>query len=403
MQTSSPRQARLWTRDFVMLLGSTLLMWSSFYFLLPVLPLYVVQRLNGTAAQVGLQMTAVGILSVVGRLFCGWACDRWGRRPVQLIFLALFCVAAFSYNLATTFGVLLLIRFLHGLPFGGSTTAGQVVASDLVPAARRGEGIGYYVSAGTVAMAIGPALALAILGPGDFNRLFVAAGLLAAAALVLAWLIRQPLVRNPQARFSLASLFERSVLGVSIVGLFIALGYSGIVTFVSLYAQELGVANAGVFFTLYAVGMLLIRPLAGRLYDRRGPGLVMAGGLALLALSYLALALWRAAPGYLAAGLLFGLGYGAVIPTVQAMAVSVVPPERRGAANATLFAIFDVGMSIGPYVNGLLAEAGGYPMVYLVAAALLVVPAVLFFGRVMGEYSGRLSTDYTPAQSSGTQ
>jgi MFS family permease len=109
--------------------------------------------------------------------------------------------------------------------------------------------------------------------------------------------------------------------------------------------------------------------------------------LALLGLCYVTLALWRTEVGYLAGGLLFGLGYGASIPTVQAMAISVVPPARRGAANATLFAIYDVGMSIGPYVNGLLAETGGgYRTMYLVGASLLVVPAVLFYGRVLPGY-----------------
>jgi MFS family permease len=384
MQAQPP--PRLWTRDLLLLLGSTLLIWGSFYFLLPVLPLYLTQRLNGTTAQVGLLMAVVNVLSVVGRLFCGWACDRWGRRPVQLVFLALFCAAVLSYNLATTFAVLLLVRFLHGWPFGGSTTAGQVVASDLIPAERRGEGIGYYNTAGTLAMGLGPALALAVVSGGNFDRLFLVTALLAVGALLLAWPIRHPLVRNRGARFSLAALFERRVLWMSTVGLFIALGYSAVTSFISLYSGELGVANAGVFFTLYAAGMLLVRPVAGRIFDRRGPGLVMAGGLPLLALSYLALALWRTGSGYLSAGLLFGLGYGAIMPALQAMAVSVVPAVRRGAANATLYAIFDVGMSVGPYVNGLLAESGGYPMMYLVAAVFLVVPAVVFFGRVLPRY-----------------
>jgi MFS family permease len=383
----SQAQRRLWTRDLVLLLGSTLLMWSSFYFLLPVLPLYVVQRLGGTPAKVGLLMAAVGVLSIVGRLVSGWAADRWGRRPVQLLFLALLCAIVFGYNVAATFGLLLLVRFLHGFPFGGSGTAGQVVASDLVPAERRGEGIGYYTLAQTLAMAVGPVLAFAILGRGDFGGLFVSAGLLGLGALVLAWCIRQPLVRDPTVKFSLAALFERRVLWMSIVGLFIALGYSGVTSFISLYAVELGVANPGVFYSLYAAGVLLIRWLMGRVFDRRGPGLVMGAGLVLLGLCYVTLALWRTEVGYLAGGLLFGLGYGASVPTVQAMAVSVVPPARRGAANATLFAIYEIGMSIGPYMNGLLAETGGgYHTMYLVGAALLVVPAVLFYGKVGREY-----------------
>lgn len=359
---------KLWSRDFLLLLGSTLLLWGSFYFILPTLPLYVVQRLHGNLAQVGLLSGALGITAVLARPLTGWAADRWGRRPVQLLFLLLFALVMLSYNLATSVPLLVLIRLLHGIPFGAATTAGMTVAADLVPAPRRGEGIGYYTLSQTLSMAIGPVLAFSILSGRQFPRLFLTAAFVASAALVLAWAIRHPIVRNPRASFSLQSIIERRVSWLSLTALFIALGYSGIVSFVTLYAEELHVANAGLFFTLYAVGMVLVRPVAGQVFDRHGPATVVASGLALLFLAYLMLALWRTTLGFLGAGLWYGLGYGAVVPSLQAMAVNVVPAVRRGAANATVFSVFDIGMTAGPYLLGLLAQAiGGYATVYGVA------------------------------------
>lgn len=385
METSS--RDELWSRDFILLLGSTLLLWGSFYFILPTLPLYVVQQLHGNPAQVGLLSGVLGITAVIARPLSGWAADRWGRRPVQLLFLLLFAVVVLTYNFAASVALLVLIRLLHGIPFGAATTAGMTVAADLVPRSRRGEGIGYYTLAQTLSMALGPVLAFAILGGGQFPRLFLTASLIAFAALLLAWAIRHPLVRDAQASFTWQSMIEKRVGWLSLTALFIALGYSGIVSFVTLYGEELHVGNAGLFFTLYALGMMLVRPGAGQAFDRQGPSAVVAGGLALLFLAYLMLALWRTAAGFLCAGLLYGLGYGAVVPSIQAMAVNMVPAVRRGAANATVFSIFDIGMTVGPYVLGLLAQAmGGYAAVYLVAAILLAVPTLLFFWRVMPEY-----------------
>jgi predicted MFS family arabinose efflux permease len=263
----------------------------------------------------------------------------------------------------------------------------MTVAADVVPPARRGEGIGYYSLAQTVSMAVGPALAFTVLGDGEFSRVFVVAGLTGLTALLLAWWIRHPHIRSPAVSLSVGAMWEGRVAWMALAALFIALGYSGIVGFVSLYGQQLQVGNPGVFFTLYAVGMIVGRLVAGRVQDRQGPGLVVGVGLLLLFLAYLCLALWRTAAGFMVAGLVFGLGYGATIPSLQAMALDVVPPARRGAANGTLFGVFDVGMAVGGYLLGLVAEAaGGYPAVFLVAAVLLGVSAVLFFGRVMPEY-----------------
>ncbi|MGQ9494589.1 MAG: MFS transporter [Anaerolineae bacterium] len=385
MQPTS--QDKLWTRNFILLLGSTLLLWSSFYFILPTLPLYVVERLRGSPAQVGLLSGVLGVTAVLARPFAGWAADRWGRRSVQIVFLLLFALVILSYNWATSVPLLVLIRLLHGIPFGAATTATMTVAADLVPVSRRGEGIGYYALAQTLSMAIGPVLAFSLLRGGQFARLFLVASIIAFAALALAWAIRHPLVRNPTASFSLESILERQVGWLALTALLIALGYSGIVSFVTLYAEELHVANAGWFFTLFALGMMLVRPGAGRIFDQRGPATVIGGGLLLLFLAYLCLALWRSATGFLCAGLVYGLGYGAVVPSIQAMAVNMVPAVRRGTAGATVFSVFDLGMTVGPYLLGLLAQAmGGYAAVYGLAAVLLLLPTLLFFWRVMPGY-----------------
>ncbi|MBM4432081.1 MAG: MFS transporter, partial [Chloroflexi bacterium] len=80
METILPR--KLWTWDLVFLLGSTLLLWTSFYFVLAVLPLYVVQRLHGSPALLGLLSGILAVTAIVTRLVCGWALDRWGRRYI---------------------------------------------------------------------------------------------------------------------------------------------------------------------------------------------------------------------------------------------------------------------------------------------------------------------------------
>ena len=127
MPTTS--QEKLWSRDYVLFLGSTVLLWISFYFLLLTLPVYVVQHLHGSQTQVGLLSGLLTISAVVSRPLAGYAVDRWGRRVVHLPSILLFCGVVFSYNWTRTLFALLVVRLLHGIPFGAATTANSTLAA----------------------------------------------------------------------------------------------------------------------------------------------------------------------------------------------------------------------------------------------------------------------------------
>ncbi len=389
METSSPHR-ELWSRDFILLFGSALLTWISFYFLLPTLPIYITRHLGGSPAQVGLIGSLLTVTAIVARPLAGYALDRWGRRWILLAFLVMFSLASFSYNLAQSLLALAAIRVLHGIPFGAVTPAASTVASDLVPAARRGEGMGLFGLAGTLAMAVGPALALSVMGGGQFTRLFLVAGLISLCALVIAWWVRYPDVHNPNASFSLSSLVERRVGWLALATLFTYVGYGGILTFITLYAAQLGITSAGLFFTVYALGLVLSRAVSGRIFDQQGPRLVVGAGMGFLFLSYVILGLWQAEPGYLLAALALGLGFGAVTPSLFAMTINMVTPERRGAANATVFSGIDVGIGMGSNLWGVVAQAtGSYATMYLAAGLSVAIPALLFFLKAYPRYVKR--------------
>jgi predicted MFS family arabinose efflux permease len=110
----------------------------------------------------------------------------------------------------------------------------------------------------------------------------------------------------------------------------------------------------------------------------------------LLAVGYVILALVRTEMGDLGAAFVLGLAFGAIVPCLQAMAVNLVPPQRRGAANGTLFSAFDIGIGVGSYALGAVAQAAGsHATMYLVAGAVLVIPALLFLLAVMPRYAKR--------------
>ena len=103
----------------------------------------------------------------------------------NLIFTLLFTLTFFGYPLATSILFVLILRFVHGLTWGSMSSAGSTIAVDLVPQKRRGEGIGIFGLSMTIAMAIGPLIAILITGDGGYNRLFFSAAAFSFFGLML--------------------------------------------------------------------------------------------------------------------------------------------------------------------------------------------------------------------------
>lgn len=381
---------RLWTRDFNLLTLANLLMAISFYFLLPTLPVYVVKSLGADKSQIGYIIGVYTLAAVSIRPLAGYALDSLGRRPVYLYALGLFALIMPVYKLATGLALLLLIRLLHGFSWGFVTTSGGTIVADVIPPKRRGEGIGYYGLSMTIAMAIGPTIGLWLTGESNFGRLFTSAGILAAAALLLASFVKYPEVPTMKRSLSWQAFFEVKVLPLSAVMFFVTVVYGGVVSFITIYGPEVGIKNAGLFFLVYAVLMGLTRPIAGRLFDKKGPTPVMAIGFVSLIAGYVLLAVWRNPVGFLTSAAVMGIGFGMVWPCLMAMTVNMVPPQRRGVANSTVFSALDLGIGSGSVVLGLLANYTSISTMYLTSAFILIIPVILYFGYASKGYLSAL-------------
>src|SRR5690606_31430447 len=89
---------RLWTSSFVLLSLGSLFLFTSFYLLLPTMPLFI-RGLGGLDAEVGLAAGVFTFAAVVVRPFAGGLLDQYGRRPFLLAGLGLFTVSMYLYGL----------------------------------------------------------------------------------------------------------------------------------------------------------------------------------------------------------------------------------------------------------------------------------------------------------------
>src|SRR5690625_870978 len=165
---------RLWTRSFVLMSLGSLFLFTGFYLLLPTMPLFV-KELGGLDAQVGLAAGVFTFAAVIIRPFAGGLLDQYGRRPFLLAGLVLFTVSMYLYGWVGGVGALLIVRLVHGVGWGFATTAAAAAIADIVPASRRGEGMGWYGLAMTLATAVGPILGVWTLEGYTFQGVFLLA------------------------------------------------------------------------------------------------------------------------------------------------------------------------------------------------------------------------------------
>lgn len=133
----------------------------------------------------------------------------------------------------------------------------------------------------------------------------------------------------------------------------------------------------GIVIGSYALTGLLLRPIAGRLADTRGRKPTVLIGALLVSLSGLLYLPHLGIPGLLAGRLVLGAGEGALYTAGSAWIVDMAPPERRGRILGLYGLAVWGGLSVGPLVGELLLNASGYAAVWIAAATLPLVGALV--------------------------
>lgn len=350
------------------------------FLLFAVLPLFVVQELNGAQSQVGMIMGAFAVSAVLSRPGSGRIVDVWSRKTGLSLGALIYCLAPALYTQAGSVPVMLGLRFFHGIGIAVYTTAGSVMAADLCPPARRGEGMGYYGMAMNLAMTIGPALGAALVGSIGFNGLFWLSSSLALVSLLLTQALREkphPHTHS-QAGAERPPLFSRAALFPGFIAMCMTMTFGAVVSFLPLFVQAHQLGNPGLFFTVYSIVVVASRPVAGRSADRFGRAAVIIPGMLLLAVAMIILAYATSLWGLLWSAVLQGLGFGCVHPAIMALVVDRSSVRDRGPALATLMGAFDVGVGLSAIGLGQVLEQTNFTVMYLCTAGIALVGAGTF-------------------------
>ena len=361
------------SRPVACVLGATFCHFTSLYYLLPTLPVYV-QALGGSTYEVGLIVGAFALTSLLTRPFAGVWMDRHGRRAFLVAGAAIYVVASLGYLVIHSVPGLLLWRVVHALGLATFSTAAASLAGDYAPLRRRGTVMGAFGLSQAAALTVGPLVGHALLTSLGHVALFVSAS--ATALVAVAFALALPRDASPT-RQPAVDHFARSGRALLDIDAFPAavqfaasVAYGTIVSFIALAAMERGFDVVGSFFALLAVSSLSVRLIAGRAYDVWGaapilaPALAaLAGGMALLAMS------WNSGL-FLLAAVLAGLGIGGTQTTLLTYVVDGSRSGDRSRNVATFLACWELGVASGAIFMGRVAEAFGFSVMFMSVTSL---------------------------------
>lgn len=386
----------LWNRNYVNTLIVNMLINIASIILITVLPLYTM-TIGGNNFVAGLLTTLLTISAFLCRPIFGKMLDRVSRRRVLILGLGMFAISTLMLLASNHLYILLFLRLVQGIGLSAYSTALGTILSDVVPLERLSEGVGYFGIASTIAMAIGPSIGLYTIEKFSYQATYVVSCLIALSGIIFAYFIQYEKVRvsnryereeaavistasvDTLGQLKKSSFIEQTALRPCFVMFLTVFAISAVFSFMPLFSLERNIDHIGLFFTFYAIAMILSRLVTGKIADRYGFTSAYIPGMIITFLLFLTLSFATSLPWVLLAAIFYGVGYGTVQPIVNAVVIRLCPPERRGAANATYYATLDIGFGLGSFVWGYVSQMYGFTAVFLICASCIALSVVIYY------------------------
>ncbi len=404
-QGSAQRKEKLWTPSFIVLTCVNFLTALVYYLVAVKIVEYTMATYGVSHSVAGSMVTSYVIAAIFARLAFGGKIDQWGLKKAIILGAALTALASGLYLVDLGMGFLYAVRIIHGIGFGIGTGAMAAAAALMVPVSRRGEGIGYFSMSQALATGIGPMVGMLLMDAGaSFFVVFLVTFVMSLVALggCVAAKVPSPkrarvsrgdepgvVAQQPKRAFSVRKFISLETLPVCSVMFLVMMGYSVVVSYMTLVAEERDlVAAASLYFVVYSVAVLVTRPPMGRRLDRRGENSIMYITLSSLALGMAVLAFAYSGPVLLVSAALLGFGVGVSQSTVQATVPKLAGEGELGKANSTFFICMDAGYGAGPVLLGFVIPLAGYEVSFLILAALALA-TVGYYHLVHGRKQAR--------------
>lgn len=385
MQMTSRDDDRLVTGAFLRLWSFGFITFLAAFQLLPTIPLRIIE-LGGTKSEAGWFLAIYTYASAVSAPITGALADHLGRRRLLLAASASFIVFSLLYAIVIPLPLLLAVGCIHGAIWSAILSSSAALITDMVPDSRRTTGIAYWGMASTSAVAIAPWLGIVVYRYGWWI-LCVEMAALSVVMVILALRVegKDAVVTGPMP--PLRSSIDPRVFALATTLFAASFGYGGVTSFAALLSRERAIHPESLFFTVFAITILVTRLFTAPIGDRLGPRALLYPSLAAIPVSLVMLAFASTRGELIASAIVFGASFGSAYPAFASYILSKTDPVRRGSTFGSIILAFDTGIGTGSLVLGVVAERASFRMAFLCAAcvSLLAIPLFVYLSRRLFE------------------
>ena len=386
----------IWNRMFITLFFTNMVFNMGQNMSNSLLSIYA-NSLGASASAIGLVGGTFAISSILFRLISAPVMDTYNRKVI-VVFAALTLSGAFwGFSMSGSLTALMGFRLMQGAGMAFGNACCLAMVSEMIPKDKYKSGIGYYSLAQAIAQATGPSTGLWLVDRMGYRTTYSVTACLMILAAVLASRIRVNYQRTRALKITFNNVLAKEAALPAAVMLLTITGTSAVNSFLVLYARGQGLgANIGLYFTVSAGAMLVLRPVIGKLGDRFGLVRVMIPALSCQIVAFYIISISTTLPGFLLAALVSSISSSACMPSMQALSMMSASPQRRGAVSSTNYIGMDLGMMLGPIIAGNVVQAVGFVYMY----RIMVIPFIIAISIIFGfrNMIGRIEEDFAPGK-----
>jgi len=345
-----------------------LLIANFFFFLnfsqLMLLPKFIAS-LGLSPADIGLIMGTFSVSVLIILPLVGLISEKMSKKIVFIFGAFLMCCATPFYAYTEDLGAyILILRIVQGVGFSCAFGITAAMVFDIVRVSRRRYLLGILTVSNISTHAIGPAFGEYVIRAYGFDAFFFSAAAFGVIACIAGLFLPAKKAIRERRPFS---LMEALPYMAATVVLGIVFGTS--VIFLPPYLMTVGITDSSFFFVAFVCGSLIVWAFLYKVLRRIGERIAWVLTVVLL-LCLPAGVFWMKSMIVLAGlSLFFGMGYGYLYPTLNALFIDAYP-RMRGLANSIFVWSFNFGMLLASVGFGSMSDALGYARAFLVSGLL---------------------------------
>lgn len=353
----------------------------------PLIPLYA-KTLGATYMDLGIIGMVFALPYAVLPVFVGSLTDKFGRRPFYIGGVLFSTITTLLFIFASKVEDIILIRIFNGVAYSFLWPVAEPIIADITPPHERTKVVGRFSFSWALGFLLSPFFGGVIVENFGFYPLFITAMVLGLGASFIAFygLIYKQNNKFKKKDVSGKEKFKvkdagkvNSLFSVYLVIVVYSIVVGIIFSIFPVYANSFGVTSfqIGMLFTIFGVTRVIVFLNSENVSKVFGEKNSIILALIIQIASLTLIASVRNLLFFVFSMALLGLTVGIISPITLSLASKIARKEKVGATLGSLESLFGLGMTIGPFIGGVVAENISTETPYIFAGLFSLLPLTI--------------------------